>query len=294
VYSPRTKRVLHRQDVIFLPTVFPMRMARVESGLGPEGDVLQVFRFPASLLDGCDPDLSFGTWQPKDSLPDYDNDISGFPLVSPYEDLVEIPEALEGVPVYNPVHSSFPPSSVLVPIPAVPISPCADELIVDFQSPTAVGGVLSPPSASESGSSANGAAPVAAGLAPSAEPGLDNPKELVDDLRAPTTVGEVLSPSVSDGGVAPRRSTRQRTKPQAVPVPRRPVHDRWFYEPVVPVSSALVSAAVRSTPSTSGGPFELPISPTSSGDGSPPEIGDGSSVDFLAGLPPPRPTPLWC
>jgi hypothetical protein len=37
-YSPRTKRVLFRQDCIFLPTFFPMRKARQASGLGPDGE----------------------------------------------------------------------------------------------------------------------------------------------------------------------------------------------------------------------------------------------------------------
>jgi hypothetical protein len=61
VYSPRTKRVLHRQDVIFLTSVFPMRAARTASGLGPEGDSLTVFRSPPSMLGGCPDNLSFGS-----------------------------------------------------------------------------------------------------------------------------------------------------------------------------------------------------------------------------------------
>ncbi len=47
VYSPRTKRLLHRQDVIFLTSVFPMRAARVASGLGPDGIIS---RFSVHLL----------------------------------------------------------------------------------------------------------------------------------------------------------------------------------------------------------------------------------------------------
>jgi hypothetical protein len=62
VYSPQTKRVLHRQDVIFLTSVFPMRAARTASGLGLDGDSLKVFRSPPSMLDGCPDELSFGTW----------------------------------------------------------------------------------------------------------------------------------------------------------------------------------------------------------------------------------------
>ncbi len=112
VYSPRTKRILHCQDVIFLTSVFPMRSARVASGLGPEGDPLTVFRSPPSVLDGCPSELSFGNWKNPDSLPDYDDDVFDFVLSPPYEGLVEVPEELEGVPVHNPNHPSFPPSSV--------------------------------------------------------------------------------------------------------------------------------------------------------------------------------------
>ena len=120
VYSPRTKRILHRQDVIFLTSVFPMRAARVASGMGPEGDSLTVFRSPPSLLDNCPSDLSFGDWSVHDSLPLYDDDVTGFPLCSPYDSLVEHPSALDGVPVFSPSHPSFPPSSVLVPVRAAP------------------------------------------------------------------------------------------------------------------------------------------------------------------------------
>jgi hypothetical protein len=38
VYSPRTKRILYRQDCIFLTNLFPMRIARPRNGLGIEGD----------------------------------------------------------------------------------------------------------------------------------------------------------------------------------------------------------------------------------------------------------------
>jgi hypothetical protein len=62
VYSPRTKRVLHRQDVIFLTSVFTMRSARVESGLGPAGETLTLFRSPPSMLEQCPEDLSFEDW----------------------------------------------------------------------------------------------------------------------------------------------------------------------------------------------------------------------------------------
>ncbi len=52
-FSPRTKRVVYRQDAIFLPSLFPMRLARIASGESADRDVLLTFRSPASLRDGC-------------------------------------------------------------------------------------------------------------------------------------------------------------------------------------------------------------------------------------------------
>jgi hypothetical protein len=37
LYSPKTKKVFYRQDVIFLTNLFPMRDARVLSGMNPAG-----------------------------------------------------------------------------------------------------------------------------------------------------------------------------------------------------------------------------------------------------------------
>ena len=40
VYSPKTKRVVYRQDCIFLTNVFPMRNARTAAAMNPDGDVV--------------------------------------------------------------------------------------------------------------------------------------------------------------------------------------------------------------------------------------------------------------
>jgi hypothetical protein len=82
-YSPRTKRVLHRQDCIFLTSVFPMRSARVASSLDSEGDALVAFRSPASMRDGSPSQFSFADWGSSDPLPDYEDDVSGFTLSAP-------------------------------------------------------------------------------------------------------------------------------------------------------------------------------------------------------------------
>jgi hypothetical protein len=87
LYSPRTKRVVHRQDVIFLTSVFPMRHAREGTGLSPDGDKLLVFRSPMSVREGCSDDLSFGNWAVTDALPEHDDDVTTFGSEAPCHDL---------------------------------------------------------------------------------------------------------------------------------------------------------------------------------------------------------------
>jgi hypothetical protein len=286
VYSPRSKRVLHRQDVIFLTSVFPMRTARVVSGLGPEGEALTVFRSPASLLDGCDPALSFGDWKATDSLPEFDDDITGFNLVSPYEDLVDFPEALEGVPVFNPTHPSFPSSSVLVPIPAVPIS----GVNTDMEDAT----VICP-----DGRDVN-LVVLQEDMEGSFEPPYDPPSVMTsqqDELVQRDSIDEsnddetAIAVPQEDALRRPiRRSTRGKPPPPTSQVTRRPVRDRWIFEPVFSVGTALVSAALLSTPSTGSG-----SEPTTSSGSVLEGSSDSADGVFPAGslvvLPPPLPPP---
>jgi hypothetical protein len=82
-YSQRTKRVLYRQNAIFLPTLFPMRLARQASGLGTDGDTIVTFRSPASLRNESPPELSFGEWSVTDSLPEFEDDVTSFHLDAP-------------------------------------------------------------------------------------------------------------------------------------------------------------------------------------------------------------------
>jgi hypothetical protein len=129
-FSPRTKRVLFRQDCIFLTSVFPMREARVHSGMAPAGDTLVTQRSSQSVRDGCPSDLSFDGWEPLDPLPDYNDDVTGFGLGSPSGNLVEEPDERLDLPVHFPDHPAFGPvSSVSVPIPASPHVPPAGELV---------------------------------------------------------------------------------------------------------------------------------------------------------------------
>ncbi len=117
-FSPRTKRVLYRQDAIFLPTLFPMRLARQASGLEANGEALTTFRSPASLRDGSPPELSFGNWSDSDPLPNFEDDVTGFSLGPPSGPLVHEPREIPELPVHIPNHPGFGPSAVVVPIPA--------------------------------------------------------------------------------------------------------------------------------------------------------------------------------
>ncbi len=129
-YSPRTKRVLYRQDAICLPTLFPMRLARQVSGLEPEGETLITFRSPASLRNGSSPELSFGDWAESDSLPAFEDDVTGFSLGAPPEPLVHEPREISDLPVQVPDHPGFSPSAIVVPIPAsAAISVLSDEIV---------------------------------------------------------------------------------------------------------------------------------------------------------------------
>jgi hypothetical protein len=233
VYSPRTKRVLHRQDVIFLTSVFPMRSARVASGLGPDGDTLTVVRSPPSVLQSCPSELSFGDWCTPDSLPDYDDDVSGFVLSQPYESLLEVPEELEGVPVYNPQHPSFPPSSVLVPIPAA------------------------------SSLSSDRSTPLPSGVAPEPDVRFQaTPLEQSDDFepmggaRCEEQSEEFRlkeGPVARDSAAPPlRRSGRSRVPVVRSSVPRRLVKDHWYYEPVLPAAGTVALLTVPDLQPSSG------------------------------------------
>jgi hypothetical protein len=84
VYSPRTHKVLMRQDCIFLTKLFPMRIARVNSGMEPDGEEFNPIRSPAG--GQCtDSELSFVDWTTKDPLPSYDDHVEGWKLTRPKE-----------------------------------------------------------------------------------------------------------------------------------------------------------------------------------------------------------------
>jgi hypothetical protein len=245
-----------------------MRVARVSSGMGPEGDPLTVFRSPQSLLDGCPTDLSFGAWSVADSLPLYDDDVNGFPLYSPYDSLVEHPSALEGVPVYSPCHPSFAPSAVLVPVPAAP-------LVLTLSD-----GSDAVPIGDDTAMRTYDAASL---LSPSDDTCLRN--------------GEEMNPVPVGSGPAHRRSARTRLKDDRhdavkLSVPHRMVHDRWFYEPVVPAGDTVALLSVSAFPTTHD-PTSVTISVTDVPDSGSVNPGSSSSVVFpTAALPDSDPPPV--
>jgi hypothetical protein len=119
-YSPKTKRIIFRQDCIFLPTVFPMRHARSQLGQNPDGEALVTYRSPEIMRDGPSV-VSFQDWAETDPLPTFDDDVSGFELYSPgcFPDEVGAVRP-EGHPGHCPDHVAFAPSFVHVPSPTVP------------------------------------------------------------------------------------------------------------------------------------------------------------------------------
>ena len=119
-YFPRTKRVLYRQDCIFLVYTFPMRMAREASGLPPSGEPLVTVRSSFGFRDDMDNDLSFHGWANGDDLLDFDDHVAGVPLTAPLHLSRETtPDLPPSWPRRFPYHVSFgAQSAVSVPTPA--------------------------------------------------------------------------------------------------------------------------------------------------------------------------------
>jgi hypothetical protein len=111
-FSPRTKRVIFRQDCIFLPEIFPMREARARVGLLPEGEPLVTYR--VQQVEGND---SFGKWKENDPLPPFQDHVTGFTLASPPDETShQTPEKPKEWPRHRPYHPAFGvPSIVDVP-----------------------------------------------------------------------------------------------------------------------------------------------------------------------------------
>ncbi len=134
-YSPRTKRVLYRQDAIFLVTTFPMRAARLNSGLPADGEPLVAVRSSlASSLSASDTEYSFAQWQAGDLLPDYEDHATGIPLaVDPNFSRSDTPAFPPDWPCRYPHHPSFGPQST-VPVPIPPLFPSSPSSVSNLGS----------------------------------------------------------------------------------------------------------------------------------------------------------------
>jgi hypothetical protein len=115
VYSPRTKRVLMRQDCIFLPTLFPLLAARSAAGMNPDAEPLIPFRSPSGIREGSDPDFSFDGWSESEPLPEYEDQAHGYSLTRSLDcELVgDEVELHSDVPLHYPSHPSFGNVSVV-------------------------------------------------------------------------------------------------------------------------------------------------------------------------------------
>ena len=119
LFSPRTKKIIYRQDVIFLPHLFPMREARVKQGMDPDGEALTAYRSPHYPGVERDEETSFKQWKDNDPLPSFQDHVTGYALSSPQDSTADTTgERSSDWPHQQPEHPSFGPrSAVKVPLP---------------------------------------------------------------------------------------------------------------------------------------------------------------------------------
>jgi hypothetical protein len=207
VYSPRTKRILFRQDCIFLTNFFPMRSVRSREGLRVDGDIIIPYRSPLSVRDGGDADLSFQDWDDRQPLPQYQDHVTGFNLSQPDIRRMKRDPKPADMSYVHPNHPSFgPPSVVKVPYQR-PLSVSSDSIAAHKRLGEAQIQINDPVGTM-----------------------LDNPD--IDEGIAPSDIDERIAPAQQ------RRS--QRSKKILDPVvktdsskQRKPVGQRWYYEPMV-------------------------------------------------------------
>ena len=114
VYSPRSKRILFRQDCIFLTNLFPMRSVRSREGLAVDGDVIIPYRSPMSVRDGGEAELSFGDWDERHAIPEYQDHVTGYNLSQPDSlGRTHRTSKPEGKSYVHPNNPNFGPPSVV-------------------------------------------------------------------------------------------------------------------------------------------------------------------------------------
>jgi hypothetical protein len=112
VYSPRTKRILYRQDCIFLTNLFPMRTARAQNGLPLNGESIIAYRSPETIREGERDEFSFCGWTIEDPLPEFQDHVSGHKLTRPAIEKT-MKSNVEGTSFSHPNNPMFGPESVV-------------------------------------------------------------------------------------------------------------------------------------------------------------------------------------
>ena len=180
VYSPLTKRILYRQDCIFLTNLFPMRSARARDGLSLDGDTIIPYRSPQSSRSNQDENTSFRDWDVSHPIPEFHDHVKGQMLTRPPVPRMTPVMDHDIVNYVHPNHPNFGPSSVV----KVPVSYKDNEAVVDKSS---------------------------------------SPLEEGDMLNEQLETEFPVSRPQRSKKLVPL--SNQTTK-------RRPVKERWFYEPV--------------------------------------------------------------
>ncbi len=195
-FSPRTKRVIFRQDVIFLPSTFPMREARTRVRMIPDGKILKAYR-PRSVLDTDDDgEVSFGEWKEQDPLPTYQDHLTGFNLTSPSDDTsASTPEKPDTWPRHYPPNPAFGPPSVV-------------GVVQPWLKTSGIGDTLDLPSSGKGG-------------------------ERLESLLGAHGEETISSSNGEDkpSRFRPKR-VQEKTIDSKVKPTRRKANERWYYEPV--------------------------------------------------------------
>jgi hypothetical protein len=117
VYSPLTKRIIYRQDCIFLTNLFPMRTARTRDGLNVEGDSIIPYRSPRSIRDSGEDVTSFRNWNTNQPIPAFHDHVTGQLMTRPPVPKMTPVREREVTKYVYPNNPHFgPPSVVKVPV----------------------------------------------------------------------------------------------------------------------------------------------------------------------------------
>jgi hypothetical protein len=217
VYSPRTKRVLFRQDCIFLTNLFPMRDARSKNGMDTDGDRIIPYRSPASVREGGDDALSFQDWDIDDPLPDFQDHVTGHHLATPPASKTESstrPPSDKSAFVH-PNNPSFGPPSVV----KVPTHKRRNNSVDRTNAPdgeSSIGELMT-------------------GCHQDETDGIPDLPGFSHDYEDKYEAAVALQPPNDSSDL--KLPLTNKTK-------RRPVKDRWYYEPILPINALLATSSL--------------------------------------------------